>query len=900
MNGGKISGNSAASNWLGIGGCGGGIYYDGGGDEKLLITGGEISGNSADLGGGVYLDDGDSKFTGGEIHDNTADAGGGVFAACTAEAPWIIDNTKIFKNKARKAGGGVALGGRFLWLQEMYFDYKCIYENTNGDVARRNAFSGYEVIFRNDPLSRIEGVNWIHYEANGGEIKEETPAYYTVIQKKSQIIKLPTMVVKEGCSFAGWYRNENFSGSAVTEIGLNSTGAKNFYAKWEEVSDTLTGPEFTVYKNLERAEGAPMTTVPDANAVQFSWSTPAQEGTKLLVTDANGKCVKKENVSAGKTEDVLDIHTVQDGLYKAELEYANGQRSGACTFKVRGIYSITFELSGGKALDKLPGEYVSGRGIVLPGGDSVYKEGCVFNGWLLQGTKKQADKDNYLAEIGEDGSGDLTLTADWGRTMEIADAEEFYASIDRAKKENITMVMTGNISLTKAVTIYEGETLILDLNGHDIFGEVPAVWAPYGFGMSPTLDSLKSKKSPLFTVKEKGGILIKSSRSFGRLYIKDSVEGAIRIEKDGSAVLESGTISGCKKAAEALVVVEGSFAMMGGEITGNTFDGDGAGVRIDEGMFIMTGGKITGNTASGLGGGVFVDAEEEGTGIYFIGGEISGNKADKGGGICIDDGFSAILGGKVADNTALKGGGIYVSLTADEPVIGGAEVTGNKASVCGGIYANANVHWQNYAGKYEGSDVYGTSHDNENGNIFFGNGAAKLPAVIITVIVAVIVTAVLMPYIVKALRAVKEAILNQLSEMTDERYEEEISMIKDGFAGAMQSNSDNGEQFAQAIFDAHDRGASLDFQIENVFVPADGLEKLNPIDEFVNLEDGIDDMFTGAMDITFAPKNDVITLEEFANSDPDMMQKIREFKLDDADGFIGKISDQPFDEPNAF
>ena len=92
MNGGEISGNTAE--------LGGGVFVGGG---TFTMTGGTISGNTADLGGGVYVD-GTFSMTGGTISSNTAEnEGGGVFVGCgtfTMTGGTISDNTASY-------GGGV-------------------------------------------------------------------------------------------------------------------------------------------------------------------------------------------------------------------------------------------------------------------------------------------------------------------------------------------------------------------------------------------------------------------------------------------------------------------------------------------------------------------------------------------------------------------------------------------------------------------------------------------------------------------------------------------------------------------------------------------------------------------------------------------------------------------------
>ena len=45
---------------------------------------------------------------------------------------------------------------------------------------------------------------------------------------------------KNGYTFLGWYTNDTFEGDAITKINLGSTGAKEFFAKWEAISYTIT------------------------------------------------------------------------------------------------------------------------------------------------------------------------------------------------------------------------------------------------------------------------------------------------------------------------------------------------------------------------------------------------------------------------------------------------------------------------------------------------------------------------------------------------------------------------------------------------------------------------------------------------------------------------------------
>jgi hypothetical protein len=109
MNGGIISGNRAK-----VGG--GGIYIED--SATIVMNGGEISGNSATNGGGVLIN-GTGSFTmnGGTIADNTADdTGGGIYAIDTtlttngggSRIVVTIKGGEITGNTAQY-GGGIAL-----------------------------------------------------------------------------------------------------------------------------------------------------------------------------------------------------------------------------------------------------------------------------------------------------------------------------------------------------------------------------------------------------------------------------------------------------------------------------------------------------------------------------------------------------------------------------------------------------------------------------------------------------------------------------------------------------------------------------------------------------------------------------------------------------------------------
>ena len=100
MNGGEISGNTAASSYGGGGGVA--VATDG----TFIMSGGKISGNSSNRGGGVHVY-GTFTMSGGEISGNTTGSGGGVDVA--VYGTFTMNGGKISGNTTTSYGGGVNL-----------------------------------------------------------------------------------------------------------------------------------------------------------------------------------------------------------------------------------------------------------------------------------------------------------------------------------------------------------------------------------------------------------------------------------------------------------------------------------------------------------------------------------------------------------------------------------------------------------------------------------------------------------------------------------------------------------------------------------------------------------------------------------------------------------------------
>lgn len=76
----------------------------------------------------------------------------------------------------------------------------------------------------------------ITYHLDGGSNHADNPAKYTV---ETETITLKD-AERTGYAFMGWYDNAGCSGSPITQIAQGSSGNKDFWAKWEAVTYTIT------------------------------------------------------------------------------------------------------------------------------------------------------------------------------------------------------------------------------------------------------------------------------------------------------------------------------------------------------------------------------------------------------------------------------------------------------------------------------------------------------------------------------------------------------------------------------------------------------------------------------------------------------------------------------------
>ena len=251
----------------------------------------------------------------------------------------------------------------------------------------------------------------ITYHLDGGTNNSSNPSKYTVEDKVTLLD--PT---KEECTFKGWYTEESLT-NKVTEIAKNTTGNKDFYAKWEEASLAV---EYDITYDLNGGTNASTNPSKYTSEDEVILASPSKDGFTFAgwMLETGAPITKIEKGTTGPivliatwTQDVLisfvvDNETVKmvnitngeqvtlpsnpsktgydfDGWYVGENEF-NAQQTFTESVTVTAKFTVQkFDVkfySGTTLVDTIKVEYNSPTNA-LPQEPS--KTGYEFKGWYL-------------------------------------------------------------------------------------------------------------------------------------------------------------------------------------------------------------------------------------------------------------------------------------------------------------------------------------------------------------------------------------------------------------------------------------------------------------------------------------------------------------------------------------
>ena len=242
---------------------------------------------------------------------------------------------------------------------------------------------------------------------NGGTINSGNVTSYTYGVGAT----LPTAgdMTYTGHTFVGWYDNENLTGSPVTAIGGTETGNKEYWAKWEANTYTVT---------LNTNGG----TINSGNVTSYTYGVGATLPTAGDMTYTGHTFVgwyDNENLTGSPV-------TAIGGTETGNKEYWAKWEANT--------YTVTLNTNGGTINSGNVTGYTYGVGATLPTADDMTYTGYTFKGWYdnegLTGSPVTAIGDTetgnkeYWAkwEINqytvtvkpENGKADITITQDYG------------------------------------------------------------------------------------------------------------------------------------------------------------------------------------------------------------------------------------------------------------------------------------------------------------------------------------------------------------------------------------------------------------------------------------------------------------------------------------------------------
>ena len=615
--GGKISGNTATSN-------GGGVYVATNGEFNM--RGGTIGGAAADKankaknGGGVYVyNSGTFTMSGGEISGNTVTYGGG--GVYVASGNFTVSGTAVIENNkgANSANNNVCLSDQTITI------------DTEG--LKLGARIGVTTIRNPDadgtiPIATGTGLN----DEAAKKFFSDKGGYAVSVNES-----------KDGLVLVKAHKHFLCGGDVCTEVGSHTDTDKVPFTVWTDaLAKSQNGENKTAANSLPSTAGNYYLTsdVELDGSNHIPWM-PASN--TVLCLNGHKITMKGDTDVIAVNKDVNFFLTDckgEGGVY-GQITHPEGQTGGGVLVKNGG----KFYMFGGSITQNKTRSDSVGGGVYVLGDFNLY-------GGEITGNEASEGGGVYAA-----GKSAFTM----------------YGGSITGNKANRGNAKNGG-------GVYVGGSSTFTMNGG---AKISGNWANYGGGVFV-------KESGKFTLS--GGAKISGNTAQyngGGVCMNAGVDGKFTMSGGTIGGTESGETNTAKNGGGVYVGGAGAITMHGGEISGNKATEYGGGVNMDAGAygkFTMSGSaKIANNTATS-GGGVFMRVNSA---ITMHGGEISGNEATQdggsmeaaGGGVCVAGGTFTVSGSATVTGNKKSGGtanNVYLysgnSITIDGTLDNGASI----------------------------------------------------------------------------------------------------------------------------------------------------------------------------------------------------------------------------------
>lgn len=650
-----------------------------------LITGGKGNDNSAAyLGGGVSVS-GTFIMNGGQINGNTASTGGGVYVS--SSGVFSMNGGLITGNNSALNGGGVTVNNKF-----NISGSATVTGNTRGSAANNVRLEQGKTIHVTGPLTGVIGVN-----------TADTPTEKTTLTLTTAL---------SGCGTSANFTSDVAKYVVSTDTSDNAIlmliDPSSFrFPAWES-NRTLpsTAGDYSLYDNV---------------ALSGTWTVPkgttrlCLEGRSISLDASASGCVIE--VPVGATLELFDRDGGNGVITGGKGFDAASVRLGGGVY-VKGEFRMYAGTITGNTAASGGGVYIDADGIFRLNGGKITKNTATVSGGgvAVDGTFSVSGTPSVTGNTMGGGPDNVRLAS--GRTIAVTAAFSGKVGVNTAVAATASapQVLTSGLKGKGAASSFSSDNggFAVSANGSGEAILSPTQGGSTDPGKDPNPGGNTNLKFVAWNSKDAmpdkagdysltGDVTLKGTWTVPQGRTRLSLEGhSLALNAEAGSVINvpagatlelydaagnKGVITGGKGQAGSGfylgggVYVSGTFALYGGTISGNSAT-SGGGVYVDtSGVCRLLGGRIVGNTVSVNGGGMFVRGKLEVSGAATVTDNKQGAQADNirlaaDRTITVTDKLTGVFGvstatiptaGKpTAITSGLKGRGAAANFTSDD------------------------------------------------------------------------------------------------------------------------------------------------------------------------------------------------------------------------------------------
>lgn len=617
---------------------GGGVSVDNGGGLNVLSS--TLSGNSANLGGGVYFSGsavGAVSVRNSTVSNNTAGQGGGI-ALGTFVGDLAVTNSTLVQNKATAGtGGGIV---RMAGTGTVTLTSSIVWGNTTTAGTGSDVFTGGAVNYRYSLLGNTAGVTTLNN--NGNNLAPGTNPFIGALGNNGGTT--PTHAV--------------LLGSPVIDKGLNPP--TSLLAAQNGVTRTFGNADMGAFE-LTTAN------IPTVAGTFANVTTTGGSTYTFQLTFADDTAINVNNLSAG-----LDVYVNGPNGFTTWATFESVDQNTYGTPRVA-TYSFT-----------PPGGMWDG----------------LDNGVYTVGIAKNAVYDNSANPVRQGDIGQFNVNTSPTTFLVTNDLDDGAGSLRNALKlanDNVGVVDTimfdpSFFSVPRTITLTTGEIAIAD--GVNIQGPGSNILMVSGNSASRVF-GVSDSKTGAMTVSISDMILSggMTSGPGGAMAITDEAVTLTNVIMTNNRSTGTGLGAGggaiAITGAGSLTAIDCTFS--NNKATGG--GGDGGAIRASDGSSVtLTRSMVSGNTANGDGGAIYVTGSVTSASLVVVSSAIVNNSATDlvgdGGGLFFVGTVGAnglvVRNSTISGNSAVGyGGGIGLASLVGNITLQNSTITDNSAGSSG-------------------------------------------------------------------------------------------------------------------------------------------------------------------------------------------------------------------------